>query len=436
MPAAGDVLSLIVERPAVGGPMLARANGQIVLVTGAIPGERVKARVDRVGRNVAFATTIDVQEPSGDRRAAFLDPSCGGCIYSHITYSRQLAIKSQVINDAFARIGRIELPSPVGVAASREDGYRMRARLHVRGGRMGFFREGTHEVCDPRLSLQLLPATCDVLERLAASARSFGDIVREVELSENFAATDRVVHVETSRPVDRRALEALTQGEGLTAGPYVADDLGEPGAPLTLRRHVLAFFQGNRYLTRNLVDHVVRQLPAGGRVLDLYAGAGLFSLTAARRAGATVTAVEGDRHAAADLAANATERENRQRVERESSAEARRANAQGFSRASGESRGEVVPIQSDVESFLAGRPGTSTFDAAIVDPPRTGLSRPALEGVLALKIPRIVYVSCDVATLARDSRGILDAGYRIARADAFDMFPNTPHVETVIVFET
>jgi 23S rRNA (uracil1939-C5)-methyltransferase len=423
MPAAGDVLSLVVERPAVGGPMLARTDGQIVLVTGAIPGERVTARVDRIGRSVAFATTIDVQESSADRRTAFRDPACGGCAYSHITYSRQLEIKSQVIGDAFTRIGRIELPAPIAVAASREDGYRMRARFHVRGGRLGFFRENTHEVCDPRPSQQLLSATCDVLDRLTASARSFGDLVRQVELSENISATDRVVHVETSRPVERRALAALTQGEGLTAGPYVTDDLGEPGAPLTLRRHVLAFFQGNRYLIRNLADHVVGQLPAGGRILDLYAGAGLFSVTAAYRVGAAVTAVEGDRHSAADLVANAKEREGRPHTERE-----------GFSRASGASSGEVAAIHSDVESFLAARAGDSVFDAAIVDPPRTGLSRSALEGILALKVPRIVYVSCDVATLARDSRGILDASYLIARADAFDMFPNTLHVETVVTF--
>src|SRR5262249_43835113 len=150
----------------------------------------------------------------------------------------------------------------------------------------------------------------------------------------------RVVHVETSRPVERRALAALTQGGGLTAGPYVTDDLGEPGAPLTLRRHVLAFFQGNRYLIRRLVDHVVGQLPAGARILDLYAGAGLFSVVAAHGAGAAVPAVEGARHAAADLVSNATERE-------------------GFSRAAGESGGKIAAIQSDVESFLAARAGDS-----------------------------------------------------------------------------
>ncbi len=427
MPAQGDVLSLVVERPAVGGPMIARADGQIVLVTGAIPGERVQARIDRVARSVAFATTIDVRESSPDRRDALPDPSCGGCAYSHIAYARQLEIKGQVIADAFARIGRVEWPSAIPVAASREDGYRMRARLHVRGGQLGFFREGTHDVCDPRPSRQLLPETCDALERLMASARSLGDLVREVELSENIAATERVVHVETSGPVDRRALDALTQGEGVTRGPYVTD------APLRLRRHVLSFFQGNRYLIRDLVDHVVRQLPAGGRVLDLYAGVGLFSVTASTMAGARVTAVEGDRFAAEDLAHNARAGSGKQ--EREASAE--RAGVPG---GSSESGGFVEAVRSDVESFVATRArdvrgSDEAFTAAIVDPPRTGLSRAALDGILALKIPKMVYVSCDVATLARDSRAFVGGGYRVTRVDAFDMFPNTPHVETVVTFE-
>jgi 23S rRNA (uracil1939-C5)-methyltransferase len=421
MPAPGDVLALTVERPAVGGAMIARSAGAIVLVTGAIPGERVRARVNRTGRGVIFATTLDVTEASPDRRPAFEDPSCGGSLYSHISYARQLELKGEVIADAFARIGRLNLAFPVKVAASREDGYRMRARLHVHGGRLGFFREGTHSICDPRASRQLLPETCGVLERLTTSARSLGDVVREVELSENIAASQRVLYVETSRPLDRRALQALVTGEGLTESPYVSDDFGDPVAPIVLRRHVRAFFQGNRYLIRRLVEHVVGRIPDGGRLLDLYAGVGLFSVTAAR-ALASVTAVEGDRVAAADLEANARE--------------ARRAAGAAASRGCIGSPAAVEVIRSEVESFVTARAGRSDdFDVVIVDPPRTGLSPAALDGVLALKVPRVVYVSCDVATLARDSRAIAGAGYRVTQADAFDMFPNTPHVETVVVFD-
>src|SRR5687767_11894210 len=146
---AGQALSLRVEKPAVGGPMIARVEGQVVLVSGAIPGERVTARIEKVGKGVAYAQTVSVEEPSIDRREVFADPLCGGSLYAHIKYTRQLDIKAQVVVDAFARIGRITLPSAIAVSPSPESGYRMRARLHVRGGRAGFFREGTHEICDP-----------------------------------------------------------------------------------------------------------------------------------------------------------------------------------------------------------------------------------------------------------------------------------------------
>src|SRR5262245_60168144 len=115
--------------------MIARVEGQVVLVTGAIPGERVLARVDRVGKGVAWATTVSVEEPSTDRRDTFADPLCGGALYAHVAYERQRTIKGQVVADAFSRIGRIELPAPVDVRPSPEFGYRMRARLHERNGR-------------------------------------------------------------------------------------------------------------------------------------------------------------------------------------------------------------------------------------------------------------------------------------------------------------
>src|SRR5262249_25676322 len=153
--------------------------------------------VERVSKGVAFAQSVSVDEPSPDRRPAFPDPQCGGCLYSHIAYARQLEIKSEVIADAFGRIAHVALPNPVTVAASAEEGYRMRARLHVRGGRLGFFREGTHAICDARRTRQLLPASCGALDRVSAAIGSLGaDAVREIELSENAAGTERVIHLE------------------------------------------------------------------------------------------------------------------------------------------------------------------------------------------------------------------------------------------------
>lgn len=410
----GQTVALTVDKPAAGGRMIGRVDGQVVLVGGAIPGERVQARIDRVGKGVAFAETVDVDEPSADRREAFADPSCGGCTYSHVAYPRQLEIKGQVIADAFARIGRLTLPSAVTVKASPEHGYRMRARLHVRAGRFGFFREGTHDLCDARATHQLLPDTCDALDRLAASIQSTGtDIVHGLELSENVAADQRVVHLDTSRPPDGTLLDIVRLTTGVTPPPFVTDTLTIGEATFTLRRHALSFFQGNRFLLRDLVTHVVDSLPMDGAVADLYAGAGLFAVAAAVLRGASVVAVEGDRLAAEDLRVNAA--------------------------AAG---GRLSAVHQPVENIEAWFPsvtnrpaGRPPIDTVLVDPPRTGMSREALDGVLSVNAGRIVYVSCDVATLARDARRMVDAGYTIVRADAFDLFPNTPHVETVVVFD-
>jgi 23S rRNA (uracil1939-C5)-methyltransferase len=403
--------------------MIARIDGQIALIAGAIPGERVRARVERLSKGVAFAEAIAIDEPSADRRDPFDDPLCGGCLFSHIAYPRQLAIKRQVIDDAFARIGHLTLPAPVVVAASPEEGYRMRARLHVRGGRPGFFREGTHDVCDPRPTRQLLPSTCDALERFGAAMRSLAiSAVREIEVSENVDASHRALSLEMSAAVDSRALERLAATDGLTGvaspfgfhgDPHVTDTIAlDSGGSATLRRHVGAFFQGNRYLLRDFVSHVVAQVPHDGDLLDLYAGVGLFSICAALGRGVRTTAVEGDRIAAADLAFNAA--------------------------ASGAA---VTLACQPVEEFVrdrqggAVRPRPNASLAVIVDPPRTGLSSEAVDGLMQLGAHRLVYVSCDVATLARDARKLVNGGYAVSRADAFDLFPNTPHVETVVVFD-
>jgi len=418
----GDIIPLTVEKPAAGGRMIARLDGQVVLVADAIPGERVQARIERVGKGVAYAQTLTVEERSGDRRDPFADPLCGGCLYSHIAYPRQLAIKGEVIADAFRRIGRVTLPGPVAVAGSPEDGYRMRARLHVRGHRLGFFRENSHDVCDARATRQLLPATCDALERLMAAMRSLGlDAVREIELSENIDASERVVFLDAAAALDAATLERLAGTDGLTGlgsafgafgSPYVTDSLTIGESALMLRRHVQSFFQGNRHLLGGLVAHVTERVPVGGTVLDLYAGVGLFAVAAAVIRGASVVAVEGDAYAADDLHANAA--------------------------AAG---GQVTTVRGAVEGIAAGMfgawgraAGRPAAETVIVDPPRTGLSREAMDKVLTLTAPRLIYVSCDVATLARDARRLVDDGYAIERIDGFDLFPNTPHVETVVVF--
>lgn len=298
----------------------------------------------------------------------------------------------------------------------------MRARLHVRGGQIGFFREGTHDLCEARGTRQLLADTCEVLDRLAAGLRSLGMAgAREIEVSENIDASQRVVHLETSSPISPRVLAGLGMSEGLTGltvsaqqgrgiraavvsgDPHVVDVLNIDGCEVRLRRHVLAFFQGNRFLLPSLVAHVAGHVTGGDRVVDLYAGTGLFSMAAAVARGAQVLAVEGDRAGAADLAANAES-----------------------------TGGRVKALHEPVEAFVSRQHNVPSV--LIVDPPRTGMAKEALEGAVGLKAPTVVYVSCDVATLARDGRKLIDAGYVLEKVVGFDLFPNTPHVESVATF--
>jgi 23S rRNA (uracil1939-C5)-methyltransferase len=393
--------------------MLARHNGQVVLVWGAIPGERVRARIERSGKGVLFAETVEVLAASPDRRTGLPDWRCGGNVLAHVTYERQLQIKSEIIRDAFARIGRLPLDTSPSVIASPEEGYRMRARFRVRGGRIGFVREGSHEICAVGPTRQMLSATVGWIEE--AEARLHGDRLRGlsfIEVAENIPATERACHLELepgteARPFAALATDAITglsvqvldrRGVETLAGvPVVSDSIGA----LVLKRDVRAFFQGNRFLLETLVRHVRDLAPESGPVVDLYAGVGLFGLSLAAAGREDITLVEGDPVSAHDLEENARRFVERPRVER-----------------------------SSVEDFLRHSKAApaATF---IVDPPRTGMSREAVQCILQVKPARLLYVSCDVATLARDVRALVDHGYALEPISAFDLFPNTAHVESV-----
>ena len=418
----GEQIELEIEKPAAGGRMLARHQGQVILVLGGIPGERVRARIGRVERQLAFAETVEVLDGSADRRQPPVDLACGGCLYAHLGYERQRALKGEVVRDAFARLGRIETEAP-SVAPSPEQGYRMRARLHVRRDRIGFYREGTHELGDAAATGQLDLRAIEAAARAVAALTAAGSAVSAVELTENVAADQRVLHVIPADGSDLtdRALDDAVSAAALTGctGRSATGVMRTAGVPVvtdplrvlttrpaegSLQRHAESFFQANRYLVASLVDQVMDAIPAEGTVLDLYAGVGLFSVCLAASGRTRVTAVEGDRTSGKDLTRNAAAHGPAVRV-----------------------------ILASVEDYLMKRsPRAATV---LVDPPRTGMSRDAMQAILRVGASRIVYVSCDPATMARDARRLLDGGYALTALQAFDLVPNTPHVESLGVFD-
>ncbi len=262
-----------------------------------------------------------------------------------------------------------------------------------------------------------------MLAAVSAALKEAGIIDgRALELSENRAATERALYLEvSSMGRGEISLETLLNLSGVTGvgvaragvpiaasgSPIVTDELVLSSATgqtesVRLRRHVTGFFQGNRFLLQVLVERVLAQVPEGP-MADLYAGAGLFGLAHASLGRGDVIAVEGDPNSIEDLQANAAPYPHSVRVEARS-----------------------------VEEALRHR-RTVDGRTTIVDPPRTGLSREAVAALATARPPRIVYVSCDVATLARDAAALAAAGYDLLSAEVFDLFPGTAHIETMMV---
>jgi 23S rRNA (uracil1939-C5)-methyltransferase len=389
-------IELLIDRPAQGGRMIARLDGAIVLVSGAIPGERVRARVTERRHGVAFAETTEVIEASADRREPPFDPLCGGNLLSHIAYPRQLELKREILADAFRRQARITLEALPAITGSPETGYRMRARLHLAGGRIGFYRERTKDVCDAVQTGQLSTGAAAVVEAAGEALSPSAETIEEIVLAENVAATERLLHVvfKAGAPVIESAQLAASIA-GLTGRDVLEETL--PGGA-TLTRHAESFFQGNRFLLAPLVTKVATAAGAGN-IADLFAGVGLFAAEAASR-GAEVIAVESDPTAGRDLVANLA--------------------PFGLS---------ARAVAQPVEAWLNGR--GSLPETVIVDPPRTGLSTETRHRLAALRPEKIVYVSCDPVTLARDVKDFVAAGYQLTQLEALDLFPNTPHVESI-----
>jgi 23S rRNA (uracil1939-C5)-methyltransferase len=421
-PGLDDEIEVEVEKVVYRGRGLARHQGQVVLVPRGIPGDRLRTRVSSARRGYLEALPIEVLRPAPARRpapCAVFDLDCGGCAFQHVDYAAQLEIKRAVLEECLARAG-VEHEGPVSILPSPEEGWRTRATFHVDAeGRIGLHAPGSHRV---------VPGECRQVS--AAMARAVAGVGRRLQGSPALARQVRALRLAESGDGRRRVAELIVL-EGAARAPLWRSALGDlPGldglgvaaavggrflhvagdehveaevAGNRLRSHVRSFFQANRFLHADLVRAVADAVPAGARVLDLYAGVGVFALTLARRA-RSVVAVEAGSFAARDAAGN---------LER---AEARNARVR----------------RADVAAFLD-HEAVQGGECIVLDPPRSGAGRAVVGRIAARRPAVVVYVSCDPPTLARDLRALLDAGYGLRRVQALDMFPDTFHVEAVAV---
>jgi 23S rRNA (uracil1939-C5)-methyltransferase len=442
-------LLLTIEKLIYGGDGLARlpaddrGRGKAVFVPFVLTAEKVNASLSEQKPGFARATVEAIVQPSPHRvhPACPYFGSCGGCHYQHSSYEYQLETKKGILRESLRRTAKLDLPFDIEVHPSTPWNYRNRSRLQVRVSpafAVGYFKLASHEL----LPVEECPISSPLINRgiawLWQSGRA-GKVpagVQEVEFFANADDSQLLVDIACAREARRAAVRAWAE-ELRAAGPEIAGVVafreanpgdrkaGNPEILVTVgassqtyqtqravyRVSAGSFFQTNRHLIDELVK-IVTSGQSGEVALDLYAGAGLFSTVLAGDFHHVVS-VEPSQTSYADLSYNLF------------------------------SNGEVV--QATTEQYLAraensGRIGKGAAfphipykpDLAVVDPPRNGLGERVARLVAILGAPRVVYVSCDPATLARDLVVLLGAGYRVEQVHLLDLFPQTYHLETVV----
>jgi 23S rRNA (uracil1939-C5)-methyltransferase len=379
-------LEVEIERLLPGGVGLAHAAGLTLFVSLAAPGDLLRVKIDKVQGKVGFASIVEIMKPSTVR----VEPPCpyfgrcGGCDFQQLTYEAQLQAKAEIIRDCLHRIAQIEAPGPIRVTPSPNQWhYRIRAnwQVDVSAKQLGYFERASNRVCDVEYCAVLVSLLEETLEKIRR---------------------DLTANSTVAWP---RNIDAVVGDDGISVAPAVAGF-----SPGVIRRRIgnetysldaESFFQVNHELIEQLIAEAIGTA-RGKFAVDLYCGVGLFTIPLGRRF-ARVTAIE-EYPRATQFARRNVEAAKLENV-------------------------EIVTL--DVAHWLKHSRPFEPLDFLLLDPPRAGCENAAIAGILALRPRRIAYVSCDPATLARDLKKLLADGYTLDSVAAFDMFPQTHHVETV-----
>ncbi len=448
----GTFVELTVDRVAFGGPGVARLDGLVIFVRGAIPGDRIRAQVYRKKKDYAEARLLEILEPSADRVVAPCPYSghCGGCQWQHLRYGRQLEYKKEHVHDAIARIGAIPgVPVHDPLPSDRIFAYRNKMEFSFADRpwfipgverddspfALGLHVPGTfHKVIDVEACLLLEERGNEILRHVKAYAKesrlpayglkSHQGFWRFLTLRHSEAFREWMVNIVTSEEqrafleplagsltstysnvktvlnniTKRRAAVAVGEKEVVLSGPGTIDDrLG----PFVFRISANSFFQTNPSSAQKLYNKVSEfaELEGSEVVLDLYSGTGTIPIFLAGKSKQVI---------AMEIATTAVQ--------------------------DGERNCKVNGIENcrfilgDIRESLAGlrmRP-----DVLIIDPPRAGMHQDVLNRVMTISAGRVVYVSCNPATLARDLAE-MSREYEVVEIQPVDMFPHTFHVEAV-----
>ena len=434
--------TVTIEGYGEGGMGVARIDGRVVFVHGALRGEKCRVLILKTLKSVAFAKVLEVLEPSSERITPDCPyfPRCGGCTYRHIRYEEELRLKKQRVQDNLSRIGGSYVTVEEILGARDTLRYRNKAQYPVsKDGAVGFYRARTHEVIECEHCLLVKPeadAAAEALREYMQSCRVAGydektgrGLVRHLYIRSNAAGESLVcvlVNGDKLPKEDRLVTllrDACPKCTGIVLGTntkkgnvilgdryrtlWGSDRLEDTLCGKTFRLSVPSFYQVNRIQAERLYAKAIEFAGLTGQetVLDLYCGAGTITLALSDHAKKVL---------GAEIVPEAID------DARENAARNGVKNAEFFC-------GDA----SDVAKKLARenlRP-----DVITVDPPRKGLAADVVESIAEMQPGRVVYVSCDSATMARDVKRLADLGYTAQRACAVDMFPRADHIETVVL---
>lgn len=439
----GERHTVTVENWASDGSGVARIDGLAVFVKGGIAGETCAVEIEHVGHSAAWAHITELLSPAPGRIVPDCPHfgTCGGCQLRHMTYETELAFKRQKVSDALRRIGGLDAEVPPVLGAADRSHYRNKAQFPVGPGpRVGFYRERSHQVVDVDNCALQSPAANALAAALrgwmkeynvpAYDEKSRKGLVRHLFVRSNAAGESLAAVVVNGKalPFEAELVETFRAATPSLVGVILNENrrdtnviLGDGWRTLwgestlqdtlqgvAFRLSVPAFYQVNHAQTEVLyaLAEEFAALTGEETLLDLYCGIGAIGLTMANKC-KTLLGAEIVPAAIEDAKENAA--------------------ANGVTNAR-----FLCADASEVASQLA-QTG-EVIDVAIVDPPRKGLSPPVVESLLKIAPNRIVYVSCDPATLARDLK-LLSAAYAVKKVQSVDLFPRTFHVETVVKLE-
>ena len=374
-------MRLTIEKLVYGGAGLARTDQGVVFVPRSAPGDVVEIEI--VGKKKDYATgrIIEILEPSPDRQEPYCPnyATAGCCHWQHIRYDRQVEYKEAILRETLRRVGHFEWNETIGRLTGPDRNYRLRATFHVVNGRLGFIKENTNTIVPIRSCASLVPELNDFIGTVDPGPAREVHAMSVPEVIASFVLQSGVVE-----RAGRGTIQAGNFQYRVTAD---------------------TFFQANRFLLAGMIDEVVLQAGSSpGNILDLYAGVGFFSIPLARVA-REVIAIESGRSAVRLAQENARINQTWQ----------------------------LRSVEGQVDATLRGaelRP-----EVVIVDPPRAGCGVETANQIAELKPGRVVYVSCNPATFAREAAVFLAKGYGLRQLTLVDQFPNTYHIESIASFE-